>query len=424
MSGAVQLYTPAPHAPSLLPSASPDWMLAHSLANAARRPLPADLIRSMWNPAACPLDLLPYMAAGLGLELWDAAWPEARQREVVADVWRLKRNKTKLKGIAGYLGLAGAGLVSAHRPRDAAWLVRTMTEAERAAQMAAMPQIRIHPAAAVAATLPKAFVSGRLQRQALCGRALLASDAAALFAGRAEYVDRGVSTTVTLRGGGDLLAGITVAIGAPASVAKPFLGGTAIGRAVGRGALLASDAGEHVLSIVPDAAAPSFAVPTGLVPVTVRPVQVAETVAGRPGQVFVGRASVGAGALLASDADAHVYDQVTLFDPTRTVPTRSPYSFVGYTRLRRRAYTAEVRIDVTLQRPARGAGFGQPVGGRFVRRSDLSPFWNAVAAVNTAKAVRDTVWIDTQLYSPIRFSAGLRFGDPGFADFGDSRKAS
>jgi len=421
--GLVTVATPAPHAPSLLPSASSDLMLAQSLVSAARRPLPADLIRSMWNPWTCPADLLPYMAAGLGLEIWRDSWPEGRQREIIADIWRLKRNKTKLKGIREYLGLVDATLVSAHRPRDACWLVRTMTEAERAAQMAAMPQIRIHPPKAVAATLPRAFVSGRFVRQALCGRALCASDAAALYAGRADYVDGGVETPVTLRGiDGTLDASITITLAAPGSIAKLFV---ARGRAfLGRGALMASDAGDHVLAITPSKAAPSFAVPRGLVPSTVRPVHVAEVAAGRPGQIFLGRAGVGRGALLASDALDHVYDQVTLFDPSRTVTTRTPYSFVGSTRMRRRAYTAEILVDVPLTRPALGANFGQPVGGRFVRRSDMSPFWDAVRAVRTAKAFRDNVWIDTQLYRPIRFSAGLRFGDPGFARFGDSRKTT
>lgn len=415
--------------PSLLPSNASAYELAHSDVSGARRPLPAWLIKSVWNPWTCPLDLLPYLAAGLGLEIWRDSWPEARKREVVAAIWHLKRNKTKLKGIKEYLALVDAQLVSAHRPRDKRWWVQSQTPEERAVQMAAMPQIHIAIAAAPApAPRAKAFWSGRFLKQFWCpGRAWMASDAAARHAARATYVDRGVVTPVTVRGlDGPLGASMEVALSAGASVAKLFWGAR---RFWGAGAaFMASDADSQVLSITPSRAAPAFAVPRGLVPVTVRPEHVAETVPRRAGMGFWGGGRFrgfawGAGtAFRPSDAEAHVYDRVTLFDPARLVPSRQPYSFWGWSRWGRAPFTAEIRVDVRLTRPALQHGYGQPWGRRFWRRSDMTPFWDAVAAVRAAKAFRDTVWIDTALYAPIQFSAGLRFGDAGFTHFGDQRK--
>ena len=101
---------------SLLPSNATPFERAQSLADAVRWPLPVDLVKSVWNPATCPLDLLPYLAAGLGLEIWHDDWSEAFKRATIADIWALKRNKTKLKGLAAYAGLEGGRIVKAVRP--------------------------------------------------------------------------------------------------------------------------------------------------------------------------------------------------------------------------------------------------------------------------------------------------------------------
>ncbi|MBY6244109.1 phage tail protein I, partial [Methylosinus sp. Sm6] len=86
----------------LPPDSSDPWEIAQSLTSAARRPLDADIIRRVWNPATCPEELLPYLAWGLGFEIWDDDWPEAKKREIVANIWRYKRRKTTLAGIRDY----------------------------------------------------------------------------------------------------------------------------------------------------------------------------------------------------------------------------------------------------------------------------------------------------------------------------------
>ncbi len=418
MSGAVQIYTPAPHAPSLLPSASPDWMLAHSLVNAARRPLPAHLVKDVWNPATCPVDLIKYQCAGLGLELWDDTWPEAKQREIYAGLWRLKRNKTKLKGIKGYLELVDAELVAAHLPKQRFWWSGGQSQAQRDATMAEMPRVRIYPFAEPEAAAPGKMFWGRSAWG--FGTAWQPSDAVARYAGRAVYVDGATITPVTLRGiDGPLDPSVQVELSAPASPAKMFWGRSAWGRA----AWMPSDAADHVLAITPDADAPGFAVPRGLVPASVRPIRTSEAVAAPAGKAFWGRSAWGYGAAWKpSDAESHVFDEVVLFDPSRPVPSRQPYSFWGWSRWGRLPYTAEVRVDITIQPPARQFGWGKPWGrGFFWRRADMKPFWDAVAAVRIAKAERDFVWINTQLTAPIQFSAGLRFGEADFPTFGSRR---
>lgn len=50
-------------------------------------------IRDLWNPATCPLELLPWLAWGLSIDLWDANWPEAVKRAAVADAIAFQRRK-------------------------------------------------------------------------------------------------------------------------------------------------------------------------------------------------------------------------------------------------------------------------------------------------------------------------------------------
>ena len=102
--------------PSLLPPNSTPWELAQSLTSANRRPLPTDLPRLVWNPDVCPVDLLPYLAWGLGLEIWKDDWPEAKKRALIKRIWLLKRRKTTLQGIRDYVDLVGGVIVKAVRP--------------------------------------------------------------------------------------------------------------------------------------------------------------------------------------------------------------------------------------------------------------------------------------------------------------------
>ncbi|WP_372830514.1 phage tail protein I [Pontibacterium sp.] len=50
-------------------------------------------VEHLWNPAACPLPLLPYLAWALSVDQWSTDWPETRKRAVVAaslDIHRIK----------------------------------------------------------------------------------------------------------------------------------------------------------------------------------------------------------------------------------------------------------------------------------------------------------------------------------------------
>lgn len=396
----------------LPPESTSPFELAQSLTSAARRPLPAYLIKALWNPQTCPLELLPYLAWTLGLEVWDDGWSELKKRTVVADVWRLKRNKTRLKGIRGYLQLFGCDVIKAVRPKDKSWFVRTQTKEQRDATMASMPKIRIFPQALpVPAPYAKSFYSGpdfRSFERPL--KFLYKSDAALLWSERVVYVDGDIQVKCYVRGIQDALDGsYTVSIFTGGSVAKSFSSGRDFRSFWQPGKVdIPSDAGEHVLAITPSLGAPSFAVPSGAIPTTVHPVPSRPESPGKPGQTFWGVSFYSTGALYRSDAYLHVYDELTLFDTKRMGPTKQPFSFWGWSPNGQPPYEAKLTIDIPLKRSP--YAFDKTWGVGVWRKNDMSLLWNALGLVRLSQAARDLIWVSTTTYVPIVFETGLRFG--------------
>lgn len=85
----------------LLPPGS--TVLERSLADASARlsdvPVP---IRSLWDPATCPATLLPFLAWGVSIDLWDAEWTEAEKRAAIASAivdQRRKGTPASLRGV-------------------------------------------------------------------------------------------------------------------------------------------------------------------------------------------------------------------------------------------------------------------------------------------------------------------------------------
>lgn len=50
-------------------------------------------LRDLWNPATCPLSLLPYLAWALSIDSWSSDWPEMVKRKRVAAALQIQRSK-------------------------------------------------------------------------------------------------------------------------------------------------------------------------------------------------------------------------------------------------------------------------------------------------------------------------------------------
>jgi phage tail P2-like protein len=78
--------------PSILPNnATPlERALEQSTARVADVPTP---IQELWNPATCPMELLPWLAWALSADRWDTDWSEDQKRQAVAQAIDLQRKK-------------------------------------------------------------------------------------------------------------------------------------------------------------------------------------------------------------------------------------------------------------------------------------------------------------------------------------------
>lgn len=78
----------------LLPPNATDAERALSIAVRPEIPVP---LRTLWNPYACPANVLPWLAWALSVDEWDATWPETTQRQTIA----ASISQHKIKGTVG-----------------------------------------------------------------------------------------------------------------------------------------------------------------------------------------------------------------------------------------------------------------------------------------------------------------------------------
>lgn len=88
--------------PSLLPVNATPLERALEATLARVDVLPVE-IGQLWNPETCPFDLLPYLAWAISVDVWDAAWPEAIQRRVIANAPTVHRAKGTRAAVAAAL---------------------------------------------------------------------------------------------------------------------------------------------------------------------------------------------------------------------------------------------------------------------------------------------------------------------------------
>ncbi len=77
---------------SLLPPASSalERRLAEACSGISGLDVP---LRDLWNPAACPVWFLPYLAWSFSVDRWDEAWTETVKRRVVMDAFYIHQHK-------------------------------------------------------------------------------------------------------------------------------------------------------------------------------------------------------------------------------------------------------------------------------------------------------------------------------------------
>lgn len=86
-----------------------------------RRPI---FIDTLWRPFDVPVEVLPFLAWGLGVRRWDPAWPEAVRRQAVADAIAVHRTRGTLGAVKAALDGVGAIYDIDERPNGEAFRMK------------------------------------------------------------------------------------------------------------------------------------------------------------------------------------------------------------------------------------------------------------------------------------------------------------
>jgi phage tail P2-like protein len=69
--------------------------------------IPAEVIVDTWDPYACPVELLPYLAWAMGVTFWNDAWSEQTKRDWIAAQWQFKSLRGTEAGVRMAVDFAG-----------------------------------------------------------------------------------------------------------------------------------------------------------------------------------------------------------------------------------------------------------------------------------------------------------------------------
>jgi phage tail P2-like protein len=94
---------------SLLPPNSTDTERAIECATARLADVPVPL-RSLWDPATCPANLLPWLAWALSVDEWDPGWSNDQQRGVLSAAYSVHQKKGTRYALQQALGGLGYGV--------------------------------------------------------------------------------------------------------------------------------------------------------------------------------------------------------------------------------------------------------------------------------------------------------------------------
>jgi len=67
-------------------------------------------IEPLWNPDTCPVELLPYLAWALSIDIWSPEWPEAVKRERIRRAIPIQRWKGTISSVRAVVAALGGAI--------------------------------------------------------------------------------------------------------------------------------------------------------------------------------------------------------------------------------------------------------------------------------------------------------------------------
>lgn len=353
----------------LPPAISTGFELAHLEAMARAWGLDFDAVARQSDPLTCDAALLPFLFFDRGGTVWSDAWPEAKKRRVVRDLFAYKRLEGTPRGLEAYLNLADAHVFREVLPPAQCFAIPdTGLTADQV--RALMPQLRLYHRWPDRPR-PRASFAG----QGFAGRHFAVPD---VVGPRGRYPvlwDRGAETPLGVADAGSDGRAVTLSRpgtrGSAAYAGRAFAGRSLFGRPAG---------GER---IVFDLLGPD------VVPVHVAaPLNRMVAVAGRggAGQTFARR----------DEGAAGDYDRLTLNDPTRIPSSGAKASAAAFAGA---AWIGLPAHHVLLKASVPGDPGAVPPRWRFAGQGFALPERNrnlrfAMRAANAARRAGDRVLIE------------------------------
>jgi len=437
--GSARITTPAlPR--SLLPPNNPTKLdVAQEMTDAARYPLDWDAVLRAKDPMRVDAPLLPLLAWERSTDLWRADWPLAKKRHVTDIAFEMQRKKGTRAGIEQYVEVAGGQCLSIAAPPLMCFPGADPTPEETAAWLARFAQLRTYKYSEYGNDAFAIFLTEETMRP-LCLTdgtprywCLHEIDATQYLGSHTTLWQNGVETPLSALAATTGQAQGSVAdyriIVLPADLAGVwFLDSSPSVSVDGEIAYTPSSydpVAARTISFVTDGndygansgIFTSVTVSPGLDLVTIKPTMVAQPAPTKSGDWYLdARAAVLSDGELAlfptSDdrAEYNLYEVLYLYDPSNPGPiSMAPgsYCYLDNAFFQFPAYTAIVRVAVTGTLPA--AAFTNYVGGYLVD-PDLTPLWDVVGAVRSAKSARDLVLVDSNVYGVVTAGVGVFAG--------------
>jgi len=111
----------------------------------------AEIIRDIWDPNACPVGLLPFLAWAMGVNFWNDAWSEQTKRLWIALQWLYKSLRGTEAGVRMAVDFAGRDVSPfgyhvrqiTTRPQQV-FSGPSLTKEQREEWLSTLPQIRVY----------------------------------------------------------------------------------------------------------------------------------------------------------------------------------------------------------------------------------------------------------------------------------------
>jgi phage tail-like protein len=426
--------TDIPRSVHLLPETSTPFEKALAATTGRIGEIPAPL-RDLWRWDTCPADLLPWLAWALGVDFWIDSWPEAKKRWVIKNAFELKRIKGTLAGQRAYIELAGSELYRAIRPPAKNFLGASTSVVEREAFLEKLPQIRLFPYRRSGNAGFRAFWRGK-HGKFFCDQSgkpdCFASDVdvGTKHTTRALYVYGPLTQELQWSAISDNGEQVMIPSKARRSIFTSSFTGNGFFRkrdAESRIVTLALDRTSSVEALLY-----RFPVVPKLTAVNVVPARLGQkgfaprsVLCGTPigasnrlpfsGEIPKPLPALPNGAsrngkryFVPSGAKYRVFDVVYLRDPDQPLAGRGAHNFMGHERFGIPNFTAEISVVVPGKRPKWAAD--RFIGGYFYR-APKENLLNTIKASATAKSLRDTVLLDTEVSRPLKIGSPLFLGN-------------